>query len=64
MLLRQLWSGQRLHFVSWAIQLKPDTLSEEMWRQHGVKIIDSDLVDFMKLLDERLEARLKPEAVA
>lgn len=63
-LLRQIWADQRLHYASWAIQLKPDTLSERFWRLHGVEIIDSDLDEFIDLLDRQLARLLENAAVA
>ena len=62
-LLRQIWADQRLNYASWAIQIKPDILSEKFWAQHDVQIIDSDLDEFVEQLGRQLETLVDSAAV-
>jgi len=56
--LHKLWSERKLGSQSWAIQLKPDQLEQELWGNRGVRIHNVRLEDFMEPFRKTLEERL------
>ena len=53
-ILHRLWGEQRLHYKSWAIQLDPQIIDQEFWRERDVDIIDVALEDYVTHLGQRL----------
>jgi hypothetical protein len=55
-ILQRIWDRQaESSYNSWAIQLHPDELDQESWRQRGARIIDVDLDTYVAGLAERLQ---------
>ena len=55
-ILHRIWGEQRLKYRSWAIQLQPQHIDREFWRQRQVDIIDARLEDCVEGLEARLAA--------
>lgn len=55
-ILHRIWgdAAVELNSNSWAIQLNPDDLEKESWSQRGVKLLDVQLEEYIKLLSEAL----------
>ena len=54
-ILRRIWREQHREKASWAIQLRPDDLDQRFWGTEGVQIVDLDLDEYVRLLEEALE---------
>lgn len=59
-ILHRMWGEQRLKTRSWAVQLKPDQLDCETWREHGVLILDARLEDYVAHIKEHIQALVQP----
>jgi hypothetical protein len=55
-ILHRIWGEQRLKYRSWAIQLHPQPIDREFWRQRDVDIIDARLEDCVAQLEQRIAA--------
>ena len=55
-ILHRIWGEQKLKYRSWAIQLNPQPIDREFWRQRDVDIIDARLEDCVARLDGRMAA--------
>ncbi len=55
-ILHRIWGEQKLTYKSWAIQLNPPPLDQEIWRKRDVDIIGVRLEDYIAALDERIQA--------
>jgi hypothetical protein len=55
-ILHRIWGEQKLKYRSWAIQLNPQHIDREFWRQRDVDIIDSRLEQCVSELDARIGA--------
>jgi hypothetical protein len=58
-ILRRIWDERKRTSKSWAIQLQPQPIDLEFWRQHDVVILDVPLEDYMASLKARLD-ELRP----
>jgi hypothetical protein len=52
--LNNLWRGEKLGYVSWAIQRNPAEVDKESWRYRNVKIMDKELSDYIREFDARI----------
>ncbi|MGZ8843308.1 MAG: SIR2 family protein [Pyrinomonadaceae bacterium] len=59
-ILHRLWDKRKLSRKSWAIQLHPDYLDREFWRNREVEIYDVRLEEYVTELNQRL-ATLPPK---
>lgn len=55
-ILHRIWEQQKLGFNSWAIQLAPSEIEQELWRARGVDVIDIALEEYMSALETQLAA--------
>jgi hypothetical protein len=53
-MLHRIWGEQKLKYRSWAIQLHPQPIDREFWRQRDVDIIDARLEDCVGELERRI----------
>ena len=59
-ILHRIWEQQKLGFNSWAIQLAPSEIEQELWRARGVEVIDIALEGYMSALESRLAPVASP----
>jgi hypothetical protein len=55
-LLRRIWQDQPLDQKSWAVAKKIEEVDRLFWSKRNVAIIDSDLAEFVKALEEQIQA--------
>jgi hypothetical protein len=53
-IMHRLWGDQEYRYASWAIQKKAEDLDRELWSKRNVRIIEMNLEDYIKDLDETL----------
>jgi hypothetical protein len=53
-ILRRLWGEQKLSYKSWAVQLSPNPLDQEIGRLRGIDIVDARLDDYVTELEQRV----------
>ncbi len=53
-ILRRMWGEQKLSYKSWAVQLNPSPLDQELARARGVDIVDVRLEEYAAELEERV----------
>jgi hypothetical protein len=56
-ILRRLWGEQRLSYKSWAAQVTPDALEQELWRKRDVDVLRVQLDDYVAELQEHFLTR-------
>jgi hypothetical protein len=52
-ILHRLWGEQRLAYKSWAAELTPDVLEQELWRKRDVDILSIRLDEYVEELADR-----------
>jgi hypothetical protein len=52
--LKRIWRGEPLGAKSWAVEPDPDALEKELWAQSYVDLYAADLVDYVGVLQQRL----------
>ena len=55
-ILRRMWGEQKLSYKSWAVQLDPSPLDQEIARHRGIDIVDVRLDEYVTELDQRVRA--------
>jgi hypothetical protein len=50
----RIWGERKLGYKSWAIQLQPDYMDKEFWKERDVEILEADLEDYIIGLRERI----------
>src|SRR5919204_234323 len=53
-ILRRLWGEQKLSYKSWAVQLNPSLLDQEIARTRGIDIVDVKLDEYVQELEQRV----------
>ena len=53
--LYRIWGERNVATKSWAIQLNPDTMDEQFWLRHQVKVLNEQLSTYITRLSERLQ---------
>ena len=53
--LNRIWNGATMEATSWAVQPDPEDLEKDLWKQSGVELYASSLVDYLAGLSEHLE---------
>jgi hypothetical protein len=61
-ILRRLWGEQKLSYKSWAVQLNPAPLDQEIGRLRGVDIVDVRLEDYVVDLEQRIKQPVEEPA--
>jgi hypothetical protein len=56
-LLRRIWRDQPLDQPSWAVAEKIEAVDRLFWGKRNVEIIDADLADFVKNLEEKIQPK-------
>ena len=57
-ILHRIWGGQKLSWKSWAVQLDPDPIESEFWRNRAVDIVDAPLDAYVSRLEQAVQALL------
>lgn len=52
--LNRIWNGSTMEATSWAVQRDPEDLEKDLWKQAGVELYASSLVDYLAGLSEHL----------
>lgn len=52
--LNRIWNGARMEATSWAVQRDPEDLEKDLWKQAGVDLYASSLVDYLTGLSEHI----------
>jgi hypothetical protein len=52
--LNRIWNGATMEATSWAVQADPEDLEKDLWKQAGVELYASSLVDYLAGLSEHL----------
>jgi hypothetical protein len=55
-ILHRLWGDGKLSRRSWAVQLNPETIEADFWKQRGVEILNLPLADYVAALHEQVQA--------
>jgi hypothetical protein len=55
-MLHRIWRERDRGYRSWAVQLDPDHVDEELWSRREVDVFDVALDDYMRELTRQLEA--------
>jgi hypothetical protein len=55
-ILHRIWGEQKLTYKSWAIQLNPGDIDQELWGQRGVDVLDVMLENYVEQLSHRVLA--------
>jgi hypothetical protein len=52
--LNRIWNGASMEATSWAVQRDPEKLEKALWKQAGVELYASSLVDYLTGLSEHI----------
>jgi hypothetical protein len=61
-ILHRIWGAQQLPYYSWAVQLRPETLEQQSWKQRSVDIIDAPLEEYIAGVRAALESSVREPA--
>jgi hypothetical protein len=61
-ILRRMWGEQKLSYKSWAVQINPSPLDQEIARTRGVDIVDVRLEEYVTELRERVSQPVEEPA--
>lgn len=53
-ILYRIWEQERLGYNSWAVQLAPSQIDQQVWADRAVEILDAELGEFVQTLSDRL----------